>query len=338
MSEKDSWIRIGIDLGGTKTAAIVLNNAGQTLAQAHEATPRTSYADLIAFLGRMVRDLETQSAATAEAVRVGVSMPGSIILNSGRVQNANLTLLNQHTFPADLAETLQRSVRTSNDANCLAVSEATDGAAEKEHCVFAVILGTGTGGGIAFQGRPLIGVQALAGEWGHNPLPWPNDTERPGPRCYCGKHGCLETYLSGPGLAADHQAVNGHTLSTYEIVAAAQNGAAAAEATLQRYEDRLARGLATVVNLIDPQVIVLGGGLSSLERLYKSVPLLLERYIFSTQPLATRLYPAKHGPASGVRGAAWLWPMDAGSATAVADPGASTFHGAEAHPRTMRSC
>ena len=210
-------------------------------------------------------------------------------------------------FDRDLAAALGRPVRVTNDANCFALSEATDGAAAGARIVLGIILGTGVGGGLVVSGQVLDGPNAIAGEWGHNPLPWPSDDERPGPPCYCGMSGCVETFLSGPGLERDHHAMTGETRSAVEIADLAENDDAGADATMARYENRLARALATVINVVDPNVVVLGGGLSNIERLYRTVPAQLPAYVFSDS-VRTRLVPPKHGDASGVRGAAWLWP------------------------------
>jgi fructokinase len=234
-------------------------------------------------------------------------MPGAVSPATGLVKNANSTWLIGRPLDRDLADRLGRPVRLANDANCFAVSEAVDVAGAGAHLVFGVILGTGVGGGIAIDGRPLVGANAIAGEWGHNPLPAPTGDELPGPACYCGRRGCIETFLSGPGLEAQHQARTGSLLAAAEIAAAADAGDSEAEATLRAYEERLARALGHVINLIDPDVIVLGGGLSRLARLYRAVPLIWGRYVFSDR-VDTRLLPPRHGDASGVRGAAWLWP------------------------------
>jgi fructokinase len=233
-------------------------------------------------------------------------MPGVISPATGLVKNANSVWLNGRPLAQDLERRLGRPLRLANDANCFALSEARDGAAAGSRVVFGVILGTGTGGGVAIDGRAWTGRNAIGGEWGHNPLPWPAEDERPGPSCYCGLTGCLETFLSGPGLSRDHEAATGRAVEPEQIVAAARAGDAAAEQTLLRYDDRLARGLATVINLLDPDVIVLGGGLSNLGRLYTNVPRLWGRWVFSDR-LETPLVPPRHGDASGVRGAAWLW-------------------------------
>jgi fructokinase len=236
-------------------------------------------------------------------------MPGALSPATGLVKNANSTCLIGKPFDRDLISALGRPVRFANDANCFALSEAVDGAAAGAAIVFGTILGTGVGAGIVVDGRVLTGANAIAGEWGHSPLPWPEDEERPGPRCYCGKHGCIESFLSGPGLALDHRSATGEALEATAIAAAAGAGDPGAEATLARYEDRLARALATVINLLDPDVIVLGGGLSAIARLYQTVPRRWGAYVFS-DAVATRLAPPRHGDSSGVRGAAWLWAPD----------------------------
>jgi len=296
--------RIGIDLGGTKTEGILIDRAGRELARRRVATPRDDYDGTVATIVGLTRALE-QMAGGGRA-SVGVGIPGMISPASGLVKNANSTWLIGRPFDRDLAAALGRPVRLQNDANCLAVSEAADGAAAGAAVVFAAILGTGCGGGIVIDGKPLTGANAIAGEWGHSPLPWPEDAERPGPPCYCGKCGCLETWVSGTGLAADHARITGSVLDAPEIAARAEAGDPAAGATLARFLDRLARGLATVVNLLDPDVIVLGGGLSNIARLYDALPARLAGWCFS-DAIATPIRPARHGDSSGVRGAAWLW-------------------------------
>ena len=292
--------RIGIDLGGTKTEAIALGQGGRELARRRLATPQGSYDGTIATIRALVEGLERELAAPAS---VGIGIPGTISPHSGLVKNANSTWLIGKPFDRDLAAALGRPVRLANDADCFALSEASDGAGAGAATVFGVILGTGVGGGIVVGGRLLSGPNAIAGEWGHNPLPWPNDDERPGAACYCGRSGCIETFLSGPGLARDH----GHGASGAEVADLAEAGEPDAVAALERYEDRLARALASVINIIDPEVVVLGGGLSRLARLYRTVPQRWGRWIFSDSVL-TRLVPPRHGDSSGVRGAAWLWP------------------------------
>jgi fructokinase len=299
-------MRIGIDLGGSKIEAVALGPGGVELARRRVATPQGDYDGTVREVTALVAAIE---AETGRHGQVGVGMPGAISPATGLIKNANSTCLIGRHLDRDLAAALGRPVRLANDANCFALSEASDGGAAGASVVFGVILGTGVGGGIVVGGRALVGPNAVAGEWGHNPLPWAEAAERPGPACYCGKQGCIETFLSGPGLAADHAAATGERLSAEAIVAAAGHDAAAA-ASLCRYERRLAKALAHVINLLDPDVIVLGGGLSRVERLYTNVPAIWGEYVFSDS-VATRLVPPKHGDSSGVRGAAWLWPDEA---------------------------
>jgi fructokinase len=266
-------------------------------------TPRESYEGTVDAIHQLV----TTAESVVGPVTVGIGIPGALSPATSVIKNANSTWLNGKPFHEDLERSLRRAVRMANDANCLAVSEATDGAAAGARVVFAVILGTGTGGGIVVDGRLNVGANAIGGEWGHNSLPWPSAAEIPGPRCYCGRNGCIETFLSGPGLAADYARTSGiGGVTSEEVVARAAAGEAAAIATLDLWEDRLARGFASVINLLDPDVIVVGGGLSQIARLYETVPKRWGRYVFS-DALVTRLVPAAHGDASGVRGAAWLW-------------------------------
>jgi fructokinase len=297
-------LRIGVDLGGTKIEAIALDDGGVERARQRVATPRGDYAATLDAVAALVADVERSAGARGS---VGLGMPGAISPASGLVKNANSTWLIGRHLKQDLEARLGRPLRLQNDANCFALSEARDGAGARAAVVFGVILGTGVGGGIVVHGRVLTGPNAIAGEWGHNPLPGMRDDESPGPSCYCGRRGCVETFLSGPGLAADHRRATGAEASAEQIVAAARDGDAAAERSLARYEDRLARGLAGVVNLLDPDVIVLGGGLSGVDRLYDAVPRLWGRHVFSDR-VDTPLRPPVHGDASGVRGAAWLWP------------------------------
>jgi fructokinase len=299
-------MRIGVDLGGTKIEAVALERDGRVLARRRVATPAGDYAATLAAVRELVAGIE---AATGRRGTVGVGMPGALSPATGLVKNANSLCLNNRAFDRDLAAALGRPVRFANDANCFALSEAVDGAAAGASTVFGVILGTGVGGGIVAHGRLLTGVNAIAGEWGHSPLPWPGDAERPGPPCYCGKRGCIESFLSGPGLAFDHRQVTGDTADAAGIAERAAAGDRDAEASLARYEDRLARSLATVMNLLDPDIIILGGGLGQIARLYDRVPRLWGNYVFSDH-IATRLVPPRHGDASGVRGAAWLWGPD----------------------------
>ena len=298
--------RIGIDLGGSKIEAVALDSAGQAAARRRIATPAGNYEATIAAIARLVRALEDEIDCRAS---VGIGIPGTIVRATGLVKNANSTWLNGRPLARDIETRLSRPVRFANDANCFALSEATDGAAAGCDTVFGVILGTGVGGGLVIGGRLLTGANAIAGEWGHNPLPAPQADESPGPACWCGRSGCIETFLSGPGLAADHHGQTGHRLTGPQIAARAATGDADCGATLARYADRLSRALAHVVNLIDPEAIVLGGGLSGIAMLYDAVPRGWGRHIFS-DTVTTRLLPPRHGDASGVRGAAWLWPPD----------------------------
>lgn len=295
-------MRIGIDLGGTKIEAIALDARGNTAYRTRIETPAGGYEAVIEAVVRLVAEVEREIGAQGQ---IGVGTPGAISPASGLVKNANSTWLNGRSFDRDLAAALGRPVRIGNDANCFALSEATDGAAAGAAVVFGAILGTGVGGGIVVNGRLLQGPNSIAGEWGHNPLPWAGGQELPGSPCYCGKHGCIETFLSGPGLARDFSIAA--TSDAQAVAALAEQGHAGAENVLQRYEDRLARALAQVINILDPEVIVLGGGLSNMRRLYRNVPRIWHRHVFSDR-VATRLSPARHGDASGVRGAAWLWP------------------------------
>ncbi len=295
-------IALGIDLGGTKIEIAALDPQGREIFRRRRPTPRDDYRATLETIRDMVEEAERELGCRAT---VGIGHPGAISPATGLMKNANSTWLNGQPFDRDVMALLDRPVAFANDANCLALSEATDGAGAGCPVVFAVILGTGVGGGIAVHGRVLTGPNAIAGEWGHNPLPWPQDSERPGPRCYCGLHGCIETWLSGPGLMRDHAEHAGVHLDGPEIVARAERGDAAAVSSLERYEDRLARGLATIINILDPDAIVLGGGMSNVQRLYRNVPDRWVRYVFS-DTVRTRLRPALHGDSSGVRGAAWL--------------------------------
>jgi fructokinase len=295
--------RLGIDLGGTKVAAVVLAGDGRVAWESRTATPRDDYDATVETIAGLVAEGER---AVGHSCTVGLGIPGAISPAAGFVKNANSTWLNGRPFQQDLERRLARPVRLSNDANCLAVSEASDGAAAGARVVFGVILGTGTGGGVVVGGEVITGANAIAGEWGHNPLPWPEDDERPGPRCYCGQHGCLEVFLSGPGIAADYVRRGGEPCRSEEIVARADRGEALALTALDVWERRLARALATIINVLDPDVIVVGGGLSRLERLYRNVPPLWRAWVFSDE-VVTKLVPARHGDASGVRGAARLW-------------------------------
>ena len=324
-------MRIGIDLGGTKIEGLALGDDGGELARLRVPAPRGNYDETLRAIVDLVRILERSAAAAlaAQADRtptaaafargatadqparraratVGIGIPGAISPATGLIKNANSTWLIGRPLERDLARAAGRPVRLANDANCFALSEATDGAAAGAAVVFGVIIGTGTGGGLVVNGRVVAGANAIAGEWGHNPLPAPDADERPGPECYCGRFGCVETFLSGPALARDYIAHGGEDLTAIDIAARAERGEARASGCLDRYERRFARALASVINVVDPDVVVLGGGLSNISRLYDRVPDLWGRHVFSDR-VATRLLPAKHGDASGVRGAAWLW-------------------------------
>jgi fructokinase len=317
-------MRIGIDLGGTKIEGLALAADGLALARHRVPAPRGAYDHSVRAIAGMVAHLEQ---ATGRRGTVGVGIPGAVSPATGLVKNANSTWLIGRPFAEDLSRALHRPVRLANDANCFALSEATDGAAAGAAVVFGVIIGTGTGGGVVVHGRILAGANAIAGEWGHNPLPAPRDHERPGPPCYCGRNGCIETFLSGPALSRDYSggsndpplrprelrpregrggSLDPPALEAVEIAARAEAGEPAATAALARYEERLARALGSVINVLDPDVIVLGGGLSNIERLYARVPALWAPYVFSDR-VDTKLVRAAHGDASGVRGAAWLW-------------------------------
>jgi fructokinase len=296
-------MRIGIDLGGTKIEGVALAADGQQLGRERVPTPRGDYDGTLAAIADLVRRLEARHGGPGS---VGVGIPGVISPATGLVKNANSTWLIGRAFDEDLASALRRPVRTANDANCFALSEATDGAGAGRPVVFGVILGTGVGGGVVVRGRIVEGANRIGGEWGHNPLPWPTDAERPGPACYCGRTGCIETFLSGPGMAREFAGGTGSAIDAAAIAGRAARGEPAAVEAMAHYIDRLARALATVINLLDPDLIVLGGGLSHVDALYTDVPAQWGNYIFS-DTVVTRLTRAKHGDASGVRGAAWLW-------------------------------
>jgi fructokinase len=332
-------IRIGIDVGGTKIEGVALDGSAQ-VARTRIETPRENYPATIDAIAQLVETLErlarenpksqipsskSQSWVTGSRIpdpgspipTVGIGIPGALSPSTGRVKNANSTWLIGQTFRQDLELHLRRPVRIANDANCLAISEAADGSGTGAEVVFAVVVGTGTGAGIVVRGQLVTGPNAIAGEWGHNPLPWAEGDEMPGPPCYCGRRGCIETFLSGPGMAADHERRTKERVLGPEIVERAAAGDRDAEATLTRYENRMARALAGVINVLDPDVIVLGGGMSNIERLYVNVPRLWAEFVFAAgesrapnpeSRVLTRLVRARHGDASGVRGAAWLWP------------------------------
>ena len=306
-------MRIGIDLGGTKIEGVALAADGVEKARLRVATPDGGYQAIVAAIAELMAGLEARAGA---ATSIGIGIPGAVSPITGLVKNSNSTRLIGKPFETDLRTALGRPVRLANDANCFAVSEAADGAAAGADVVFGVILGTGVGGGLVIGGRSVEGANSIAGEWGHNPLPWPTDGERPGPPCYCGKRGCIEAFLSGPALIREFRDATGKDASPADIAAGAGAGDGAAVATMETYEERLARALAGVINVLDPDVIVLGGGLSNIERLYGIVPRLWGDWVFSDE-ISTRLVPNRHGDSSGVRGAAWLWPEPE-----VVEPGA----------------
>ena len=295
-------LRIGVDLGGTKIEIIALDADGRELLRRRIPTPKEDYDAILGAVATLVRDAEAELGATGT---VGIGTPGSISRATGLLRGSNSVCLNGKPIRANFEARLGRSVPITNDANCFALSEATDGAGAGAEVVFGVILGTGVGGGIVVGGHVLTGPNAIAGEWGHNPLPWPKDDERPGFPCFAGHSGCIETFLSGPGIERDHRSAGGEALAAQKIVARSAIGDAACVATLQRYEERLARALAHVVNIVDPDVIVLGGGMSNVQRLYGNVPKLWGRWVFSDR-VDTRLVQNRYGDSSGVRGAAWL--------------------------------
>ena len=295
--------RIGIDLGGTKIEISCLGEDGSVMFSKRVPTPAPDYAATLRLLKELIQETEFHVGGTAS---VGFGTPGSLSPRTGLLRNSNSVWMNGKPLADDLEELTGRELRFANDANCFALSEAVDGAGAEADTVFGVIIGTGCGGGIVVGGKIIHGANGIGGEWGHNPLPWPNDSEYPAPECWCGRTGCQEVWLSGSGLARDHLATSGHALKGEEIVAGAQAGDECCAATLNRHANRLARGLAAICNVIDPDVIVLGGGLSKLEHLYTDLPHQMEPYVFSDS-VTTRIVPPVHGDASGVRGAAWLW-------------------------------
>lgn len=296
-------MRLGIDLGGTKIEIIAIDQSGQELARRRVATPQGDYSATLHAIASLVYAVEAELGREGS---IGIGTPGAISSVTGRLKNSNSVCMNGQPVLDDLQQLLGRTIRIQNDANCFALSEAVDGAAAGAQVVFGVIIGTGVGAGIVVNGKVLTGPNAIAGEWGHNPLPWPLAAELPGNACYCGKSGCIETWLSGPGMARHHAQRLGATWDAPRIVTRAGQGDAACEQTLAEYEDRLARALAQVINILDPDVIVLGGGMSNIARLYENVPQQWGKYVFSDQ-VATRLVKHQHGDSSGVRGAAWLW-------------------------------
>lgn len=301
----EAELRIGVDLGGTKIEVVLMDGAGRMRIRRRVATPGGDYEGTVRTVAELVRAVEAEAGAGA-ALPTGVGIPGSVSPHSGRIRNANSVCLNDRPLQADLERALGRPLRLENDANCLALSEAVDGAGRGERTVFAVILGTGVGGGLVVDGRLQQGRNGIAGEWSHNPLPWMRPEEYPGPICWCGRQGCIETFLCGPGLTQDFENATGERVDARNLAAKAADGDEDAEAALKRYESRLSRALATVINVLDPDVVVLGGGVSNLERLYANVPRLWVRHVF-TDVVDTPLKRAAFGDSSGVRGAAWLW-------------------------------
>lgn len=295
-------MRIGIDLGGTKIEGIALDDQGKEQVRHRVATPGGDYAATLQAIAELVEYIE---GLTQHTDSVGIGTPGALSSATGLLRNSNSVCMNGQPLKTDLEKILKREIYISNDANCFALSEATDGVAQGAAVVFGVIIGTGTGAGIVVNGKVLTGPNAIAGEWGHNPLPWPKQSELPGPNCYCGKQGCIETFLSGPGLSNDFASLSKQKKTPIEIVELAAAGLQLAEDCLQRYEHRLARGLSHVINLLDPDVIVLGGGMSNVKRLYKNVPDIWGEFVFA-DVLNTKLMPPMYGDSSGVRGAAWL--------------------------------
>ena len=297
-------MRIGIDLGGTKIEGIVLDSVGAEVKRARIAAPHGDYSATLNAIAGLVEEIDP---TPGNSTPVGIGIPGTVSPATGLVKNANSTWLIGHPFDLDLSKCLNRLVRVANDANCFAISEATDGAGRDRSVVFGVILGTGVGGGIVIDGTLVNGGNAIAGEWGHTPLPWMTSDEYPGPACYCGRQGCIESFVSGPGFERNFAQITRRALSAAEIVAAAEAGDVDATAALTRYEDQLSRSLTVLINIIDPDVIVLGGGLSKIARLYDNLPTRIAEHAFSDS-IVTPIVPAVHGDAGGVRGAAWLWP------------------------------
>lgn len=299
-------MRIGIDLGGTKIEGIAIDQNGKERFRQRIDSPQGNYQNTLQAIVDLANEIEIH---TKEKCTVGLGIPGTISPQTGLVKNSNSTWLIGQPLKKDLESLLNRELHIENDANCFVVSEATDGAAKGAEVVFGVIIGTGTGGGVFIRGRSIIGANAIAGEWGHNPLPWPTENEFNGRKCYCGKSGCIETWLSGPGFVTDHKEFNHpeKTMTAKEIVLLAEAGDEKAQMSLLRYQERLAKSLASIINVIDPDIIVLGGGMSNIQSLYINVPKIWGDYVFSDH-VTTKLVPPKHGDSSGVRGAAWLWP------------------------------
>jgi len=297
-------LRIGVDIGGTKIEIAAFDADGALVVRRRVPSPADDYDAIVDTVGGLVAEIE---AETGERGTVGIGTPGAISPRSGLIKNSNSTIFNGRALGTDLSARLDRDIRIANDADCFASSEARDGAAAGARCTFGAILGTGVGGGIVVDGVPLRGPNAIAGEWGHNPLPWPQSAELPGLQCYCGRYGCIETFLSGPGLERDYAQAAGSAARVPDIVAAAERGETAALSALERYADRLARALAAVINVLDPDIVVLGGGVSNIIWLYEELPRRLPSYVFS-ESVETIVARAAHGDSSGVRGAAWLWP------------------------------
>jgi fructokinase len=295
--------RIGVDVGGTKIEIIAFGDSGEELLRRRVSTPAGNYRRILHAIAELVHGAEEE---LREEATIGIGTPGAISRGTGLLKNSNSTCLNGQPMLKDLTDLLGRPVRMTNDANCFALSEAASGAARGREVVFGVIVGTGTGAGIVVRGNILTGINGIAGEWGHNPLPWPGDGELPGPDCYCGKAGCIETFLSGPGMTREHRELTGEAVDPPDIVRRALEGDRASERTLRLYEDRMARSLAHVINILDPDVIVLGGGMSNIRRLYENVPRLWTKYVFSDR-VDTMLTAPEYGDSSGVRGAALLW-------------------------------
>jgi fructokinase len=296
-------MRFGLDLGGTKMEAVLLDDTGEIVWRERRPTPAEDYQAIIETIAALVAQAAIE---TAQEMTVGIGMPGSLSPKTGLVRNSNTQCLNGQAIKQDLESAMAREVRLANDANCFALSEATDGAGAGAQSVFGVIIGTGCGGGLVFDGKLQNGANGIGGEWGHNPLAAPTADELPGPPCYCGRHGCNEVWISGSGFARDHEAIAGEKLTAEQIIA---SDSAAAKASFERLCDRIARALGAVINVVDPDVIVLGGGLSNVDALYTHIPEIWDGYIFS-DVIETRLVKNKHGDSSGVRGAAWLWPFN----------------------------
>ena len=296
-------MRVGIDLGGTKIEGIALSDTGEELFRHRVATPQGDYPATLQCIAELIQTIEDN---LDDKGSIGICTPGGISPSTGLMRNSNSVCMNGKPVLSDLQKLLKREIRIANDANCFALSEAVDGAAKTASVVFGVIIGTGTGAGIVIDRKVLIGRNAIAGEWGHNPLPWPLDIELPGPDCYCGKSGCIETWLSGPGIVRDHELHNNVFMDAETLDGKARFGDEEADETLRRYEDRMARSLAHVINVLDPDAIVLGGGMGNIQRLYKNVPKIWGTYVFS-DAVETKLLAPVHGDSSGVRGAAWLW-------------------------------